>query len=182
VNRLIRTITVVAFTLWLVACDDTPTAPSSEAVVTFRVGVAFRVLLTSAAQHSRREPHRLRARPSLVRLELASKNVTFAASHRGLRWLPSHVGRRNPIRGRLMLPWALSFRSKNGRVDFRLGLRCAIHCPLSASVGSILPRGAQNQWPSARRQWERRRGRRDCGVRHCGFRRSKGPCFRSAAT
>jgi hypothetical protein len=51
VNRIIRPITAVALTLMLVACDDAPTAPSSEAVVTFRVASeTFRVLLTSAAQ------------------------------------------------------------------------------------------------------------------------------------
>jgi hypothetical protein len=50
-NRTARTLYALALTLSLVACGDTPTPPSSEAVVTFRVvSETFRVLLTSADQ------------------------------------------------------------------------------------------------------------------------------------
>jgi hypothetical protein len=46
-----RMLNALALTVSLMACDETPTAPSSEAVVTFRVvSETFRVLLTSQDQ------------------------------------------------------------------------------------------------------------------------------------
>jgi hypothetical protein len=46
-----RTLGALALTLCLNGCDETPTAPSSEAIVTFRVvSETFRVLLTSPDQ------------------------------------------------------------------------------------------------------------------------------------
>jgi hypothetical protein len=51
VNRTARMLSALALTSSLLACDDTPTAPSSEAVVSFRVvSETFRVLLTSPDQ------------------------------------------------------------------------------------------------------------------------------------
>ena len=50
-NLTARMLSGFAFTLFLLACDETPTSPTSEAIVTFRVvSETFRVLLTSADQ------------------------------------------------------------------------------------------------------------------------------------
>lgn len=120
-NRTARTFSALALTLSVMACDETPTAPSSEAVVTFRVvSETFLVLLTSADQLAAARAAQAggRARIPVGRIVSGTQvntgwswhleNVTFAeAAIEVCDGLPSHVEREGTqFAGGSYCPWS----------------------------------------------------------------------------
>ena len=120
-NRAARTLSALGLTLSVMACDETPTAPSSEAVVTFRVvNETFRVLLTAPDQlaAARAAEAGGRARIPLGRIVSGTQvntgwswhleDVTFAeATIEVCDGLPSHVEREGTqFAGGSYCPWS----------------------------------------------------------------------------
>lgn len=106
-NLVVKTLGFCTLTLWKLACDETPTRPSSDAVVTFRVvDETFRVLLASPEQLAAARAAQAggRARIPIGRIVSGTQvnvgwswhleGVTFAeAATEVCDGLPSHVER-----------------------------------------------------------------------------------------